>query len=143
MWTCRVALCPRPRVLQNTPSGSFDKVGWWLGVQGGGCRNCRRGQVYPPERRGLVSPLSFIPHGGVRPSHHESTCLSQSTLGPCMVQIWSRNTRYFEPPEPANSTVWLPKNGSVYSSKFVPGPILYEKTFNLIFSGNKVHYAYF
>ena len=32
------------------------------------------------------------PHGGVRPFHQKSTSLTQSTLGPCVVQIWSSNT---------------------------------------------------
>jgi len=33
-----------------------------------------------------------LPHGGVRPSHQKSTGLTQLTLGPYVVQIWSRNT---------------------------------------------------
>ena len=32
------------------------------------------------------------PHGGVRPFHSKSTCITQSTLGPHLAQIWSRNT---------------------------------------------------
>jgi len=32
------------------------------------------------------------PHGGVRPFHQKSTCLTQLTLVPKVVQIWSRNT---------------------------------------------------
>ena len=30
------------------------------------------------------------PHGGVRPFHQKSTCLTRLTLGPNVVQIWSR-----------------------------------------------------
>ena len=30
------------------------------------------------------------PHGGVRTIHQKSTCLTQSSLGPDVVQIWSR-----------------------------------------------------
>ena len=30
--------------------------------------------------------------GGLQPFHQKSTCLMQSTLGPYVVQIWSRNT---------------------------------------------------
>jgi len=33
-----------------------------------------------------------VPHGGVRPFHQKSICLTQSTLGPYVVHIWSRNT---------------------------------------------------
>ena len=31
------------------------------------------------------------PHGGVRPRHQKSTCVTQSTLGPNVVKLWSRN----------------------------------------------------
>ena len=31
------------------------------------------------------------PHGGEGPVHQQSTCITQFTLGPCVVQIWSRN----------------------------------------------------
>ena len=31
------------------------------------------------------------PHGRVRPVHHKSSCLTQFTLGPYVVQIWSRH----------------------------------------------------
>jgi len=34
-----------------------------------------------------------LPHGGVRPFHHKSTCPAQLTLGPYVVQIWSRYAR--------------------------------------------------
>jgi len=36
--------------------------------------------------------LSHYPHGRVQPFHQKSTCLVESTLGPYVVQIWSRNT---------------------------------------------------
>ena len=35
-------------------------------------------------------PRGTGPHGGVRPFHQKSTCLTQLSLGPCMVQIWPR-----------------------------------------------------
>ena len=31
------------------------------------------------------------PHGGARPFHQKSTCLTQFTLGPYVLQIWSRD----------------------------------------------------
>ena len=46
------------------------------------------------------------PHGGVRPCHQKSTCLTQLTLGPDMVQIWSRYPQYFEATKPSKPTVW-------------------------------------
>ena len=48
-----------------------------------------------------------LPHGGVRPLHQKSTCLTQSALGPYAVQIWSRNVRKSEPTKPSRSTVWV------------------------------------
>ena len=36
-----------------------------------------------------VQPL---PHGGARPFHPKSTCISRLTLGPNVVQIWSHDT---------------------------------------------------
>ena len=36
----------------------------------------------------------------------KSTCITQLTLGPHVVQIWSRNVRKSERTKPANSTVW-------------------------------------
>ena len=62
----------------------------WLRVSGGidlgGARVARR------------------PHGGVRPVDQKSTCLTQLTLGPDVVQIWSRNGANFEPTKPSYST---------------------------------------
>ena len=40
-----------------------------------------------------------LPHGGVRPFHQKSTCITQLTLGPCVVQNWSRNTPKSSPNE--------------------------------------------
>ena len=37
-------------------------------------------------------PSQACPHGGLRTFHQKSTCLTQLTLGPNLVQIWSRNT---------------------------------------------------
>ena len=36
--------------------------------------------------------LGAYPHGGLRPFHQKSTCLTQLTPGPCVVHFWSRNT---------------------------------------------------
>ena len=33
-----------------------------------------------------------LPHGELRPFHQKSTCLTQLTLGPYVMQIWPRNT---------------------------------------------------
>ena len=46
------------------------------------------------------------PHGGVRPFQKKSTCLTQLTLGPDVVHIWSRDVRKFELTTPSNSTEW-------------------------------------
>ena len=45
------------------------------------------------------------PLGGLRPFHHKSTCLTQITVGPYVVQIWSRDARDLEPMKPSYSTV--------------------------------------
>ena len=37
-----------------------------------------------------------VPHGGVRPFHPKSTCLTQLNLGPDVVQIWSRDPQISE-----------------------------------------------
>ena len=34
------------------------------------------------------------PHGGERPFHKKSTCLARSTVGPYVVQVWSRNPQH-------------------------------------------------
>ena len=46
------------------------------------------------------------PHGGLRPVHQTSTCLTQLTLRPDVVQMWSRNARNFEPTKTSYSIVW-------------------------------------
>jgi hypothetical protein len=42
----------------------------------------------------LIRGYPRSPHGEVRPCHRKSTCLTQSTLGPYVVQMWSRNLPY-------------------------------------------------
>ena len=65
-----------------------------------------RSQVWPCSGPGFshfqvkgiqVVSFSLGPHGVVRPFHQTSTCLSQSTLGPNVVHIWSRYVQNFEP----------------------------------------------
>ena len=46
--------------------------------------------VLPADQR--LIRVSSSPHGGVRPLHQKSTCLTQLSRGPYAVQIWSRNT---------------------------------------------------
>ena len=46
-----------------------------------------------------------VPHGGVRPFHQKSTCLTNLTFEPCVVQIWSRTPRFSGGTKPLNSTV--------------------------------------
>ena len=60
-----------------------------------------------PHSVGVRSLFSCAyPHGGVRPFHQKSTCLTQITLGPYVVQIWSRTPRISAGSKPSNSTVW-------------------------------------
>ena len=40
------------------------------------------------------------PHGGMRPFHRKSTCLARLSLGPCVMQIWSRNPQNFRQGDP-------------------------------------------
>jgi len=43
----------------------------------------------------LCSQAGFTmaaPHVGLRPFHQKSTCITQLTAGPYLVQIWSRST---------------------------------------------------
>ena len=53
-----------------------------------------------------------VPHGGERLFHQKSTCFTQFTSGPCVMQTWSHNTPDFGPNEtcvgfPANEfAVW-------------------------------------
>ena len=55
--------------------------------------------------------LTFLeltyPHGGVRPCQQKSTCITQLTFGPNVVQIWSHNIRKSERTKPSNFTEWL------------------------------------
>ena len=46
--------------------------------------------------RATNSSISWIPHGGLTPSHQKSTCLIQLTLGHYAVPIRSRNTLYLK-----------------------------------------------
>ena len=46
------------------------------------------------------------PHGGEQPFHRKSTCLTQLTLGPNVVLIWSRSPRISEATKPSNSNEW-------------------------------------
>ena len=55
-------------------------------------RAIRRRQVW----RRQLSDFLDSPLGGVRPVHQMSTCRTELTLGPHVVQIWSRNVRKFE-----------------------------------------------
>ena len=43
-------------------------------------------------------------HGGVRHVHQMSNCLTQSTVGPYVVQIWSLYARNFKPTKTSSST---------------------------------------
>jgi len=45
----------------------------------------------PPPRQVTSGDVRYMPHGGVRPVHQNLTCLTRLTLGPYVVQIWSRN----------------------------------------------------
>ena len=49
-------------------------------------------QVASAMKEHLERYVSRPPHSGVQPFHEESTCLSQLTLGSCVLQSWSRNT---------------------------------------------------
>ena len=51
------------------------------------------------------SPLCD-PSGGVRPFQQKSACITSLTLGPNVVQIWSRNVRISERTKPSKSTEW-------------------------------------
>ena len=54
----------------------------------------------------LVQLRIQVPHGGLRPFRQTLTCLARSSLGPYVVQLWSRNARNCKPTRPACSTVW-------------------------------------
>ena len=61
-------------------------------------------QSAPSEGRG--TPPALQPHGGVRPCHQKSICLTQSTLGPDVVHTWSRYSPNLEETNPSYTTVW-------------------------------------
>jgi len=57
------------------------------------------------QRQPLVAPVlrtTCRPYGGVLPIHQKSICPTQSTLGPCVVKVWSRNARNFKPTKPSS-----------------------------------------
>ena len=58
-----------------------------------GLQNLEHGHPYSLLLRRLKC---IVPHGGVRPVHQKSTHLTKLTLGPYVVQIWSRNPRNSE-----------------------------------------------
>jgi len=90
---------------------------WWLKTRARATRRTSSGlsryiyiyiYIYIHPAHTLVSTLNLrYPHGGVRPFHQKSTCLTQLTLGPYVVQIWSRNT----PESGANETLVLHRVG--------------------------------
>jgi len=49
--------------------------------------------------------------------HQRSTCITQLTVGPYVVQNWSRNPRISEATKPANSTVWCARS-MLYTERF-------------------------
>ena len=51
---------------------------------------------YQPLCHGRCLRGGAYPHGGARPFHRKSTCLTQLTLGPNLVHIWSRNPRMWQ-----------------------------------------------
>ena len=82
------------RVLEVHPVGPEE------GQDGRGC-SVQGGRDYDSGCRGQR------PHGGVRPFHQKSTCLTELTVGPYLVHIWTRNVRNPERTERSNSTVWI------------------------------------
>jgi len=55
---------------------------------------------------GFLKNLKKSTFGGVLTFHQQSICITQLTLGPCVMQIWSRYGRNFEPTKPSYSTEW-------------------------------------
>jgi hypothetical protein len=87
-------------------------------VLGGVAVSYERGTPVGRPSRLLVSPNRSKPHGGVRAFHQKTTCLTQLTLGPCVVQIWSRNT----PESGINETLVLRQAGGTPCTLYpVPG----------------------
>ena len=65
------------------------------------------GLMSSKRRRGRFVNFGLsIPHGGVRPFHQKSTCLTQLILGPYAVRIWSRIPQNYGGLKASNSTVW-------------------------------------
>ena len=71
------------------------------GGDGGPCENV-------PLSRGRLGgrPLCGRARAQPQPAHQKSTCLTQLTLGPDVVQIWSRYPSNLEGTKPSYSTVW-------------------------------------
>ena len=57
------------------------------------------GYEHPKPETGSDHQHRNAPHGGVLPFHPKSTCLPQSTVGPYVVQIWSRDSPESSPNE--------------------------------------------
>ena len=82
-----------------------------------GLMRCKFGHVTfaNPDKRSPRSPpcghLAGVAAGGSGPQHiyQKSTYLTQSTLGPFVLQIWSRNVRESERSKPSNSAVSIPR----------------------------------
>jgi len=71
--------------------------------------------------------LSYIPYGGARLFPQKSTCFTRSPLWPCMVHVWSRNARCFEPPKSSKSTVWLAQiSGNQVPCSLLSGPATFK-----------------
>jgi len=58
------------------------------------------------QRFDLVPPIRMVEYD----PFIKSTCLMQLTLGPYVVQIWSRYSRNFESTQPSYSTVRMTAN---------------------------------
>jgi len=48
------------------------------------------------QRRTRLRPVPNLPHGGLRTFHQKSTCTTQLTSGPDVVQVWSRNPQIWQ-----------------------------------------------
>ena len=78
------------------------------------------------------------PHGGLRPVHQKSTCLSQSTSGPYVVRCWSHCPPNLEGVKPSYSTVWSneyarpPRSGQIerHARPFIG---VFQKSINIRF----------
>jgi len=122
-----------PETLHPTPPSQDPTVGLYLGSFGGprgrGARLAtKQGLLHffsptllPPHHALALllqgrtrCPRAEHPHGGVQPFQQKLTCLTHSTLGPYVVQIWSRCARNFEPTKPSKSTEWAgpPRRGA-------------------------------